>query len=262
MKRHFHIYVLGISLLLLESCFTPMPVLRQSPYEEEGTWFQGLEYVVLNGEGSQMAIAFSGIENRDIIYDVEIENVSEESYLVDPADFHGVAIPFEADHFFWEKPGGTLQEEQKVYAYDPEEVLLDLDKGIARIDAERRNNTAASIIVGLAAIGAAAAVSASSSSDVGNSDAVANDSFIWIDNNDNGAAEADLRQNKAYWQSALLRKTTLTPGQKVRGLVYFTSNPDAKFNYLYFPLGDETLQITFLQKRIDSRGPKINGLDN
>ena len=259
MKKYIQLF--GLCLFLVGACSAPMPVLRQSPFEEKGTWYQGLEYVMVNGQEAQMAIAFSGIDNGDMIYDVEIENLSQESYLVDPANFFGVALPFQASSLFWEGKEGAIQPEHEIFAYDPEEVLLNFDKGIARVDAARRNRNTASIIAGLAAVGAAVAVAASSGSDGGGGEAVADNSFIWIENGDNQNEEAHLMQSKAYWESAVLRKTTLAPGQKVRGLVYFSANPDARFNYLYFPLGNETLRITFQQKRIDPRDRKINGLE-
>ena len=268
MKAYFTKFLFFISpILLFAACSTPTPVLRLIPYDQAGTWKQGLEYIENNGKGARMSIAFERMDQGDMVFDVEIENLSDESFLVDPRNFFAIKSELQVQEGYWQSAPPEVIQSRTLPAYDPEEVLLGFDKNLSRLESRRRNVNTASIITAIAAVGAitAVAVSASNSGsgDGGGVDVVA-DPVIYADFGNNQAEMAIqqdyLEHQKAYWQSTVLRKTTLDPGEKLRGRIYFPTAIEANVNYFFFPVGRETLQFIYRQERIDTR-QKINQRD-
>ena len=241
-----------VFLILLGACSLPQPVLRQVPYKTSGTWYQGREYIIEEGKNTRMVAAYERFEGDKVVFDVEFENTSEQAFLLDPKEFFTIPSDFEFDPYYWEEAKNDILQNRSLPALDPEEMLLQFDKGISRAEARRRNATTVSIlsIAVEAATVVAATAAVNNSSDGGTT--VVGVGPVFYSDFDDIEAEAEWQKNslegqKEYWESYVLRKTTLLPGDKVRGRVYFPATQEAKVNYFFYPVGGEILEMRFEQ---------------
>jgi len=61
------------------------------------------------------------------------------------------------------------------------------------------------------------------------------------------ARVAELKMLRQEWESEALRKTTLYPGEQIRGRVYFPVTKHARQIQLLLPIGVQTANLIFRQ---------------
>ncbi len=235
-----------ILLLLVQACSTPKAVVRMNPETEQTKWFYGKEYALDSLNGVSVSMAFNRLIRPYIIFDMEVINNSNLPLLVDPASL------------FYKFSGDTIYTDSasvRFYAADPEKELFDIDMEISRLEARQKNSAMIGLVA--AGVGVIAAITSGVENDYDNSEryALAADaSFIASDiaaavsvENDIEAMEnEDLRYR---WENAALRKTTLDPGQAIRGHLYFDYQPEARFYRFFFPIDDDYITHTFRQRK-------------
>lgn len=244
-----HLGAFLCSLLFLSSCFTPKPVVRVEPIDEDIRWQYGQAFARQQSGELELQAAYNGNNREYLFFDVEITNYGEEEVLVDPKEF------------YLEIKG------MKVRAADPEVILLGLDMDASRREANSKN---AAVAIGVAAVAATAAIIATSDGD-GNSNAsnnnVAANSFDANYNNLDLAVDLvsivpnlfiDLSsprpvqewpdadpQNRNFWTDFTLRKTTLRKGERVSGKVLFpTLDLDDRFQ-MVLPVESSVFRMQF-----------------
>src|SRR6056297_892578 len=136
--------ILSISLVavLFSSC-SPEPVFRlQSDHNEEDVvLYQGMEYLVSEGESSTAIIAYYRHLDNLVIMDLEIINQSNQMVRLDPGNIFFEA--FRERHNELEKHNGKEYKLELIAegtALDPEDALLNIDKETSRKKAARRTD--------------------------------------------------------------------------------------------------------------------------
>lgn len=252
--RSFPLLLMGACLcstLFLTSCFTPKPVVRVEPVDEDVRWQYGQAFARQQADGLEVQAAYNGNNREYLFFDVEVTNFGEEEVLVDPKKF------------YLEVKG------MKMRAADPEVILLGLDMDASRQEANSKN---AAVAIGVAAVAATAAIIATSDGD-GNSNSSNNNA---VSNSfDGGYNNLDLAvdlvsivpsliidlssprmvqelppvdpQDRNFWTDFTLRKTTLRKGERVSGKVLFrTLDLDDRFQMI-LPMESTTFRMQFKQ---------------
>ncbi len=217
------------ALAMLTSCFSPKPIMRFKPEETQTTWEKGKEYVSYKKGNYEVHASYYGNNEKNIIFDIEVVNSKGVDFLVAPED-----IKLYAGH--WDNVSqNVIYDNIPIHAIDPEAELLKIDMDNSRAEASRKNSQIAAVAIFAAAIPLAIVAS---NTDIKNSNS--GNSNNSVNNTDLVEAGVDLalgatainqmgtenqiislNDNRNTWETASLRKTTLSPGYSIRGMVYF-----------------------------------------
>jgi hypothetical protein len=248
-----------VSLASLTSCFAPKPVLRFKPEETNTTWEKGKEFVSYKRGEYQIHSSYYGYNDKYIIFDIEIVNNKGDEFLVAPEDiklYQGV----------WDNTKqSVIYDSIPVRAIDPEAELLNIDLENSRAEASRKNSQVAVAAIFAAAIPLAIvatsgdmhssnnyqrSISNTEMVDAGIDLAIGTTAIKQVSQENQIVS---LNDSKFNWEASSLRKTTLSPGYSIRGLVFFpvpsincrkisfdvpTPNGNVTFKYdyiLYYP---------------------------
>ncbi len=232
MKRSY----LAIAMLAtLTSCFSPKPVFRFKTEETQTTWDKGKEYVSYKKGEYEVHTSYYGNDENNIMFDIEIVNSNGDEFLVAPESI--IMYTGSWDNATQSIAYNTLP----IRAIDPEMELLKIDLERSRAEAANKNAGVAAVAIFAAAIPLAVVAA---KSDAKNSNSTENK----ISNTDLVNAGVDvafgvnainqeiqlnkmaaMQDSKYNWEVTSLRKTTLSPGYSIRGLVSFPI-PDKNFN--------------------------------
>jgi hypothetical protein len=247
MRKLTTIILIAVTCSLgLQSCYSPKPVIKLEPIQENTKWLQGKAFARDSLYGVAVSTAFNRYLRPHAIFEVEVINNSTLPLTVDPARMFFKALDANQNE---------LPEALTSYALDPEVQILNLDKQVARLEASSKN----AAIVGFVAagVGVVAAVSSVTTDDPDKSDRraigaatalIASDVATAVSEEDEYSA--GLAEDERYiWENTTLRKTTLEPRQAIKGRVYFLGNEDAKYIQLHFPIDDKFITFTYKQRK-------------
>jgi hypothetical protein len=232
-----------LSLLLGSGCMMPAPVLRLAPRTQEVVWIGGTAAQIQRGKNTRAAVAFVREQGDAIAFRVELENLSDQPIVVDPAHFYYVTC--------WQKgvpPSRSCGSSR--YVKNPEQALLALDMAHSRDIASAANHEAFLGAMLLLEVGAGVA-SATTGRGGGTTHALiaadgTADSLRAVEQRRHHQASA-YELERSNWSTAALRKNTLLPGNAVAGLVFIDKDPSASEVSLQIRSGDETLPFPFEQ---------------
>lgn len=243
--------------LLLSSCYTPQAIIKVEPNVSENIfWYQGQPIAEAKKDSVITRAAFSHVNGQFFLFDVEVFNEKDTPILVSP-----------------EMMSLYVSKEFRIPAMDPEKIILSKAIKASKDEARRKNNT---IIAGVVLVGAAVAVAANNSNNDNDSD---NDDYQssyyeddnYTDENINTltdvalpliAMSVDFHQERilstqintipstehiSFWEQATLRKTTLRPGESIRGLVAFTRHSSSQLS-LHIPIQKTEFEFLFNQQ--------------
>lgn len=243
------------ALLGFTGCFTPQPVVRVQPDEAEiSFWHYGQAIAAKAQDGFTTRAAFSHANRDYLVFDVECINESEQTYLVTPEVMRLVS----GQNF-------------SLPAVDPEKYLLHSEVRASRAEADAKNAAVATGVVAAAAIVAVAlsdndsdneteADDYDSYTDYGADDVVVDlaPSMLYL-----GASafhegpilshpvdQLPPTQDILFWSDYTLRRTTVRPGESVRGLVAFPRHDEATVFTLQVPVDDLRFEFLFQQRLI------------
>ncbi|TKG97383.1 hypothetical protein EYV94_02850 [Puteibacter caeruleilacunae] len=237
------IYV--VVALLACSCATPKMVLRLKPDANNTKWSNGREIVKDSLNGIFVNAAFDEHVHPEVVFHVEITNYSNLPILVDPAKIYYLAL---------DQNKKLLPNSGGVYSVNPELKLLEIDKEKSRAIARAKNSQTAGIIAAGVVVAASVAIAASDDEDDQDRHAVealtglaaANvATTIEEDSYYHSSSLDDLRQ---FWSSETLRKTTLDPGQMIRGRIVLPATNEATYYQFHIPIDDQYLKMIFKQQ--------------
>jgi len=244
------------SIASLSSCYSPKPVLRFKPEETKTTWDKGKEFVCYKNGEYEVYSSYYGSDDKYIIFDIEIVNNKGEEFLIAPENillYPGI----------WDSQKQcTIYDTIHIQAVDPEAEILKIDLENSKAEASSKNAQVAAIAIFSAAIPLTIVASANDykhprnyNSSVSNSEIVEAGTELalgtTIINHDNQENQiVSLNDTKNTWEASSLRKTTLSPGYSIRGLVFF-SIPDIKYQKIKYnvpiPGGVITFKYDFLK---------------
>lgn len=236
--------VLFVSLvLILSSCASPQAIVRMNPVTPDVRWNYGQAFAADTVMGIMVETAFDKATKEFNVFDVSIVNGSNMNYLVDPNNFLIVDMESSADH-------------PAIYkAIDPESMILSIDKQCSQDVADEKNaKVGAGIALGALAVAAVAvAIADDSSNDYSNRiyepnlflaapvvmEVVSNDvPYNYVSTNDH---------QRDMWVTSTVRKTTLAPGYRIQGKVFFPRFEKPGVYTLKLKVDNQTLEIPFTQ---------------
>lgn len=238
-----------LALTLGAGCMMPAPVLRLEPQTKEVVWIGGTAVITRQGRATRAAVAFVREQGEHIVFRVELENLSDEPILVDPARFYSATC--------WLK--GTPASRScgpSRYVRDPEQALLALDLAHSRQVASAANQEA--FLGAMLLLEATAGVaSATAGHGRGTTNALiattgTADSIRAVEQNRHHQVSA-YELERSNWSTAALRKSTLLPGNKVAGLVFVEKDPSASEVSLQIRTDREVLPFSFYQRAYQVR---------
>lgn len=231
-----------ILLSLLAACASPMAVIRMNPESEQLNWNYGQAYAADTVAGIIVEAAFDKATKEHHVFDVAVVNGSNLDFLVDPSGF------------YIEDVTNANEQITSIKAIDPEIMLLNIDKQLSKDEANSKNAAVGMAVAAGALVAASVAV------------AVIDDNQHHYHRSPDpdlmlaapiiiGAAADDevvsyaspLEQQRELWERATIRKTTLKPGYKIEGKVYFPRFENPGRYVLKLPVDDQLVEITFVQ---------------
>ncbi|MHC1704530.1 MAG: hypothetical protein AB9846_11530 [Tenuifilaceae bacterium] len=258
MKNYYLIIIVAFATTLT-SCFSAKPVIRVNPEETQTTWEKGKEYVSYKKGEYEAHLSYHGSNNQYLIFDVDVVNKNGEEFLVAPENIKIYTGKWD------NSKQAVIYDNTPIRAIDPEMELLKIDMANSKAEASMKNAQIAAVAICAVAVPLSIAASISDINNSNSSDySVSNTELVDAGVNIALGATAitqisqeaeiiSLNDNQYTWKEASLRKTTLSPGYSIRGLVFFpipdiqvrkilievpTPNENISFKYnivLYYP---------------------------
>ncbi len=203
-----------IILFLFSSCAIPEDIVRIESTEGDVDWLMGKEVITKRADSITIALKYEQDKGKYLFFDTEILNHSSDKITISSKDYSIIEL------------NDTSTYEKWIGATNPEEILLKKDIEISRSIAAQKNAATTSLIIGTALLATDIAMT-TSTRDTPNKAArrVATADLSYITT---GAIHhANMRKEelgyreRAFWAEDVLRKTTLYPGESIRGYVIF-----------------------------------------
>jgi len=230
-------FIAGV-IALLSSCVGPSPISKLDPQTKNFTWNYGQKYIDKTQDSIRFSIAFNKNAGNDLVFDVEVINRSSDSILVSPEAFFYKAM----------NEYGTMLG-RYVYAVNPEKMLLEVDKKLAREEAHQANQAIVDLV---STTTEAAATVATLDESPHKKQALYNEINYNRHQREMNAMNSEqrvhsLNAERNFWEDKVLRTTELAPGYSIKGKVYFERNVNAASYEFIFPLGNEVFKINYKQ---------------
>ncbi len=229
-----YLSLITFTFLFITSCASPLPVSKlQSTGETEVHWNNGIEILTQNMDSLTIEAGFIRNEGSNYTFDISVTNFGNSPVLVDPAEIYYLPIRIDDD---------TLN---LVRAVNPEHKILEEEKAISQLNADEKNKLAGGVLIGsLELAGEIASVGSNNESE--------EDDYSALDGISVDLAEIDRQRSyatdqRSYWDTQTLRKTTLFPRHFVQGQVIMRWSPEAEFILLRIPVGGLEFSFPFRQ---------------
>ncbi len=253
-------------LLVLQACAPPprmnvklRPVAVDSSFMDDGR-----EFVTLRQDSVAFAVAFDRCDNKYLIFNVEVTNLSSQPLRVDPAQFY-----YQLADTLQKIPYTSTEEVPKFYAFSPEQELAKLEEKMKREEARLKSKQIFWAVVAVAATVATAAVlvennSRSSRDRESNYQRAATNNTVmnaWALSMDISSQAArssvgnyysktdNLASQKETWEKFPIRNQTLQSGEKIYGDVVFEPHAGVGKWQFVFPVENRRFQANFTQTR-------------
>lgn len=239
----------------LSSCAVPQAVVRMEPApDQQVRWDYGQAIVEKSVDSLFGRAAFDHAEKEYLVFNVDVTNLSQKDQLVAPEQFYITTTT------------GT-----RYFALDPEKQLFSMEVQENVREANAKN---AAIAAGVVAVAAVTAVAVAEIKDNKN-DRNNNNNNEGRNNSNNSGPNLFLSapivlnaapgpvvsppvdnfephqpttNNRRFWMDYTLRKTTLAPGEKVRGKVLFRRQDALRDFLLMLPIEQSVFSFGFKQK--------------
>ena len=233
------------SAYLFTNCYVPPEsIIKLKPEIDQSDWYKGKEITTLDSDSVSIRISFDRSQKKDYLFDMIIENNSEQTILIEPEKF---SYKTKSDKI---KYGDTIK---SVYAKDPEKVILELQK--ASSNHQSNIETQAMIYSFGYFLQFAGQTAALVTGDAEISERTDDQTRRLrenelIDDIINNRISESLDNSSYLWEILALRKTTLYPNESISGKVFFPVNEFAKAIEITFPIDKCDLKIIYNQTSI------------
>lgn len=226
----------------LSSCAAPQPVSRLNPLQEPVYWSYGAKFVQLPAqEDLQMEVAFIRSTAQHLLFEVTLQNRSNQTFLVTPEVFRLQPLGIDRRPL----PVAALP------AADPEQILLELDKQESKQVAEDANQ--ATIAMLNSALNIVEDISSTSKSVDAEERALRmqerqeDDAYYANREYENEMELISISEQRSYWANNTIRRTHLKPGFEMTGLVFFPRYNDASLLEARFPVEHLEFSVPYRQ---------------
>lgn len=229
-----HLLFLFPALAVLSiSCVVPAPISQVSPSDEtEFIWTNGRGVITQYKDSISVEVSYYEKQEGLFIFDVTIANQRNKPIIIDPQQFSYLPVS---------KKGDTLN---VVTAINPEYKILEQQKIISKLDAQRKREANQALIFGsLELVGELA--------DKDNSQEEYVDDYPnAFDRYNHEVAKIDYKtlntvDRKTFWENQALRKTTLFSDYYTSGQVFLRQKKEIKKIGLLFTLENTMFEFWF-----------------
>jgi hypothetical protein len=202
--------------------------MRFKPEETQTTWDKGKEFVSYKKGEYEVHVSYYGSNEKYIMFDVEVVNNKGVEFLVAPENIKLYTGKWDNNTQI------VIYNNVPTSAIDPEMELLKIEMENSKAEASRKNGNIAAAVIFAAAIPLAIVASNSDVNNInsGNSNTISNSDIVntgvnvafastAINDINNENKIISLNDNQKTWETASLRKTTLSPGYSISGLIFF-----------------------------------------
>lgn len=235
--------------LTLSGCFAPSSVFTLTPTETEVHWVNGIGMVNKNAQGISIMAGYVENHGNLFTFDVIIKNESDKSILIDPMKFECSNLYYKSDDITKLTSKGPTS-----FAIDPESQIQQVNLEISRENADYETfttwNTIGSVLnlfISVASIGREKSEEEAQADESRTEDIRV---YAIERKNDHMLRIGSLNDKKGFWQTQVLRKTTLISDQSIEGKVFFKPLYEAEYIQLRFPIDSTCFEILFEQKEI------------
>ncbi len=238
--------VILLFLMFFLSCYvSPSPIYKLNPVSENKFWLFGQEYTKATNENIEIAFAFERMIDGNLIFDIEITNISDQTILISPENFYFYPMHSIDD--------STSNQNNKIFAIDPEMKLHEIDSKMSKETARYKSSDDTYNAISLLDL-------ISDVSTIGKKkteEEVEKENKEDSDREDNKNVRDENYKNKIYdlntlrdeWELSTIRKTTLFPNTFIQGRIYFPFRTNTKYIKIYAPLKDDLLTFVFLVEK-------------
>lgn len=239
MKTRFTFIIFG-AILLLQSCSGPKNILKLQPENKSNEkWLYGQSFIADSINGIVYEAGFERCKDEQYWFDFTISNCSNLPIVINPDEFQLQAFD----------RSRNLINNTKIFALNPEEEIVDLEKSLAKANAREANHVGLSLL----AVGVDVATGIITATD----ENPHNDWFrthLYEEVQAGRAANAflteDLKSMKDAWENSTIRITTLEPNYNIKGKVFFPAVRDASYIKLLLPVDSNFVELNFEQQHI------------
>jgi len=232
--------------MVVIACYVaPSPIYRLSPLSDNTFWLFGQEYTRAANENMEIAIAFERMIDENIIFDVEISNISNQTILISPENFYYLPVDSIGT------AGGHPK--TKILAVDPEIKLQEIDLEISKKTAKYRSDTgtdaAISLLDLIADMSTMGKEKTREESEKENQEDMDREESKYIRDETYKSEIFNLNALRDEWELSTIRKTSLLPDTYMQGRLFFPYRTGIKYMKIYIPVNDDLLTFTFLVER-------------
>jgi hypothetical protein len=233
-------------LMFFVSCYvSPSPIYKLNPISDNTFWLFGQEYTKSTHKDVEIAFAFERMIDGNLIFDIEITNISDQTILISPENFYYYPMQSIED--------SISNQNNKIFAIDPEMKLHEIDSKISTETARYKSSSDTDDAISLLDL-------MSDISTIGKKkteEEVEKENKEDSDREDNKNVRDENYRNRMYdlnilrdeWELSTIRKTTLMPNTFIQGRVYFPFRTNTKYIKIYFPLEDDLSTFVFLVEK-------------
>jgi len=244
------------SLLLFVFIFTkcsPIPVYRLQPVDNHHfkRWIRGHQVLRIDGHKYGAALAFDKQVNNLLVFDLQVINKSDSMISVIPDSIYSVTYT----HFYKDSLGHELSmfRHELVYAHNPEKELIRVDKQKHKEDADMATdqflNATSSLLDVAYDVSSAINPPPPRQRREHERSEIENNTYMTKREAQHANIVRSLSARHFQWSTEALRRTDLTPNETIRGLIFITADPFAKFLKFHLNIAGEDHVIYFLQKK-------------
>ena len=227
-------------ILIFASCAIPAPISQLSPDEKyDSFWLNGRQILSQSKDSIFVEVSFYERQQELFIFDITVINESGKNLLIDPSLISYLPISVKGD---------TLR---AISAVNPENKILEQQMRINKLDAERRSEAGSALLFG------SLELAASLSGDYSNEDdePSAIDRY-YIETARIDAKTVSVIEQKEYWETQPVRKTTLFDEHYTTGHVFLRYRKNMGKLGLIIPLSDQEFEFWFNHSEIKHMGFK------
>jgi hypothetical protein len=248
-----HTFLLLLGTLLGLSGCAPTQYLQLRPVSGEVGDYQGRSVTKITADSVEVVASFEREDMEYLALDVELKNHADQPLDVDPSNFRITLL--DADKQPLVQPGVVDFKQAADPEYEAGKMPTKIQREEARLKRNRIINTALFVAI-IAADIASSSSSNRNSRDFGrainrqNNLAVAFNALQVKRVIDHTSFENKMQrfQFEEYrWRELAMKRTTLQPGQTVRGFVYLPKVKGSTYLNLTYPTPSGTLQLLFEQ---------------
>ena len=225
------------SILIFTSCAIPAPISQLSPDEKHDSfWLNGRQVLSQSKDSVFVEVSFYERQADLFIFDITVINESGKNLIIDPSLISYIPISVKGDSL------------RAISAVNPEFKILEQQMRINKLDAERGSEAGTALLFG--SLELAASLSGDYSDEDNEPSAV--DQF-YIETARIDAETIGVIEQKEYWETQPVRKTTLFDEHYTTGQVFLRYQKNIVKLGLIIPLGNQSFEFWFDHSEIKHR---------